>query len=83
MEPSAKRDSAISGFANGYAYQDPETSIAWANDISDPNLRVSTLTRAGQAYFRRDPEAAKTWLASSGLSAEVQQAIQNPPRRRR
>ena len=83
MEPSAKRDSAISGFANGYAYQDPETSIAWANDISDPNLRVSTLTRAGQVYFRRDPEAAKTWLASSGLSAEVQQAIQNPPRRRR
>lgn len=83
MPPSDKRDSAISGFANGYAYQDPETSIAWASDISDPELRTSTLTRAGQAYFRRNPEAAKTWLATSGLSAEVQQAIQNPPRRRR
>lgn len=83
MPPSDKRDSAISGFAHGYAYQDPETSIAWANDISNPELRNSALTRAGQAYFRRNPDSAKSWLASSGLPSEVQQAIQNPPRRRR
>ena len=83
MDSSPKRDSAISGFANGYAYQDPETSIAWANEISDPGMRNSALTRAGQAYFRRNPEAAQTWLNSSGLSSAVQEAILNPPRKRR
>ncbi|YCM44654.1 hypothetical protein V2O64_01285 [Verrucomicrobiaceae bacterium 227] len=83
MDPSPKRDSAISGFANGYAYQDPQTAIAWAQDISDVNLRTSSLTRAGQAYFRTDPESAKAWLSSSGLSPDVQKAIQTPPTRRR
>ena len=83
MPGSAKRDSAISGFAAGYAWQDPETAIAWAQDIQDPALRTESLKNVGYAYFRRNPDEAKTWLASSGLSTEVQAQIQTPRNRRR
>ncbi len=81
MPRSAKRDAAVSGFASGYAWQDPQASIQWAQDISDPELRQETLTRAGHAFYRRDPESARTWLDGSGLSAEARQAIMNPRRR--
>ena len=48
MPQSPQRDSAISGFSSGYAWQDPEVAIAWAQDIGDPALRQQSLTRAGQ-----------------------------------
>ncbi len=75
MPRSDKRDAAISGFSSGYAWQDPQMAIAWAGDISEPNLRQQSLTRAGQIYFRRDPEGARTWLETSGLPAETQAKI--------
>jgi hypothetical protein len=75
MPESAQRDSAISGFSRGYAWQDPLVAIAWALDISNPDLRQETLTRAGQVFFRRDPSSANAWLESSGLPAETRQAI--------
>jgi hypothetical protein len=82
MPQSPKRDSAISGFAMGYAWQNPELAIAWAQDIQDPSLRQTSLTRAGQAFFRRDPENARAWLETSGLPADAQQQISNPNNRR-
>lgn len=82
MPQSPQRDSAISGFATGYAWQNPQLAIAWAQDIRDPSLRESSLTRAGQAYFRRDPDGARTWLATSGLPADAQQQIITPTNRR-
>ncbi len=78
MPLSPQRDSAISGFATGYAWQNPRIAIAWAQDIRDPALRQSSLTRAGQAFFRRDPNGAQAWLESSDLPAEVRQQIVRP-----
>ncbi len=80
MPQSAQRDSAVSGFATGYAWQNPQVAIAWAQDIRDPELRQSSLTRAGQAYFQRDPDGAFAWLESSGLSAEARQQVVSPNR---
>lgn len=82
MPPSPQRDSAVSGFATGYAWQNPQLAIAWAQDIRDPSLRESSLTRAGQAYFRRDPDGARTWLETSGLSADARQQVTSPNNRR-
>jgi hypothetical protein len=82
MPNSPQRDSAISGFSMGYAWQNPQVAITWAQDISDPDLRQSTLTRAGEAYLRRDPAAGQAWLQTSGLSAETQQKIINSANRR-
>lgn len=80
MPPSPQRDAAVSGFARGYAWQDPEAALAWAQDISDPSLRERSLTQVGQAYYRRNPDAARAWLEQSGLSAEAQQAVTSPRR---
>ncbi len=75
MPHSQKRDAAISGFATGYAWQNPQLAIAWAQDIRDPALRQSSITRAGQAYFRVDPTGAQAWMETSGLSQTAQQEI--------
>jgi hypothetical protein len=82
MPQSPKRDSAISGFAMGYAWQNPKLAITWAQDIQDPALRQTSLTRAGQAYFRRDPDAARVWLDSSGLPEETRKQIADSNNRR-
>jgi hypothetical protein len=82
MPKSPQRDSAISGFSMGYAWQNPQAAITWAQDISDPALRQTTLARAGEAYLRTDPVAGQAWLQSSGLPAETQQQIINSSTRR-
>jgi len=83
MPQSPKRDSAISGFATGYAWQNPQLALTWAQEINDPDLRQNSLARAGEAYFRTDPDAARAWLETSGLSADLQQRIVEAANRRR
>lgn len=82
MPQSAKRDSAISGFATGYAWQNPQLAITWANEISDPTLRQNSLIFSGQIFFRANPDGARAWLESSGLPADAQQQITTPRDRR-
>jgi hypothetical protein len=75
MAASPKKDSAISGFATGYAWQNPQVAVTWAESIGDPTLRQESLTRAGFAFFRRDPEAARAWLETSDLPPEARQEV--------
>lgn len=82
MPRSPQRDAAISGYVSSLSYRDPAAAIEWANSIAQDSLRNRALTRAGQQLFRRDAEAARQWVTTSGLSAEEQQAVLNPPRRR-
>lgn len=82
MPESTTRDHAVNGFALRLSGEDPEAAVLWAETIGDDGLRSQALTRAGQQWFRRDSQAASEWLASAGLSDEIQQAVQNPPRRR-
>ena len=82
MPNSPERDSAISGFASRLAWEDPASAITWAEEIADTGTRNRTLVQTGQALFRRDAEAARLWLPSSGLSPEAQEKVLNPPRRR-
>jgi hypothetical protein len=82
MPQSAKRDAAVSGFATGYAWQNPQLAIAWAQDIADPTLRQNSLVRSGQAYFSRDPDGARAWLETSGLPADAKQQVTSPDNRR-
>jgi hypothetical protein len=82
MPRSPQRDSAISGYVSSLSYRDPAAAIEWANSIAQDSVRDRALTRAGQQLFRRDAEAARQWVATSGLSAEAQRAVLNPPRRR-
>jgi hypothetical protein len=81
MQQTPQRDSAISGFATGYARQNPWLAIAWVQDIREPTLRESPLTRAGRAFYQRDSYGAVAWFESSGSSEGARQQILRPERR--
>ena len=73
MPPSDNRDYAIGGLVYSYRWEDPVSSIAWANTISDAKRRQDVLTLTAESYMRKDPAGAAAWLPTSGLSAETQQ----------
>ena len=83
MPASEMKDSAVSGFVRRLAWDDPQSAVAWADTISQENVRVETLKRAGQAWVTRDRNAAVEWLKTSGLPEATQKEIMNPPRDRR
>jgi len=83
MPQSPARDSAISGFVSRLAGEDPQSAITWAGQISDAGARNQTLVRAGQALFRRNADEARNWVATSGLPANMQEQVLNPPPSRR
>lgn len=75
MPESKGKDHAIGGLVSRARWEDPEGAIAWAGQISDPKTRESWTIGAAQAYYRRDPNAAREWLASSGLSEDAQKKV--------
>ena len=78
MPAGAARDAGAAIIARQVAREDPAASVAWAGTISDPGQREQILVQAGRRYLRSDPQAAATWLAQSGLSAEAQQQVTAP-----
>ncbi|MFT4547416.1 MAG: hypothetical protein ACI9MB_001362, partial [Verrucomicrobiales bacterium] len=74
MEPSAGRDSAVSGFSREIAREDPTRAIEWASSIADESLRESTELSVARRWYEEEPEAAQAW-AQDNLSEESQQAI--------
>lgn len=83
MPPGELKDTAINGFVSRLAWEDPQSAITWAGTIEQESTRMEALTRAGQAYFRRDQEGAREWLQTSGLSEEAQKKVTEVRRDRR
>jgi hypothetical protein len=78
MPESPERNFALNGFISGLARQDGEAATIWAAEITEPHLRESAVLRAGQQFFRQDPQAANDWFASSsGIPAERWQNFAN------
>jgi hypothetical protein len=75
MPPSALKDTAVNGFVRRLAWEDPESALAWAGTIGQDAPRTEAMTRAAQAWFLSNREAAIQWLPTSGLSAEAQQKV--------
>lgn len=65
------RDFAIDGFATRLAREDPEAAVAWANSISDPEIKQDALVRVAQVWWRSDAAAAGAWLEESGLDPKL------------
>ncbi|MBB08057.1 MAG: hypothetical protein CMN03_07310 [Roseibacillus sp.] len=75
MEPSASRDAAVRSYANELDGSDPQMAAEWAASIANDEIRSETLNGVARSWIRRDPEEARAWLPSSGLSAEQQERI--------
>ncbi len=82
MPQSESKDHAIGGFVGRLAWEDPVSAIQWAGEIGDGGHREEVLMQAGQAYYRKSPEAAVEWLVESGLSEAAQAKVLEAPRRR-
>lgn len=74
MEPSAGRDSAVSGFSTELAGENPTDAMKWAGSIADEELRKTTELDVARRWYRAEPEAATAWAAEN-LPAESQEAI--------
>ncbi len=75
MEPSASRDAAVRSYANELDGSDPQMAAEWAGSIANDEIRSETLNGVARSWIRRDPEEARAWLPSSGLSTEQQERI--------
>ena len=69
-------------YAMAVAYADrdhPEQAlaraIAWAENIADTEKRKQTLVRLGALWLRREPDAARVWLAERGFEADAQAEV--------
>ena len=70
MEP------ALGVHATRLATTDPEAAIAIARGLQDADLQEKTYVGIGLRWLRRDPEAARRWLASGEPSESVRNQIQ-------
>lgn len=66
--PNMDRDFAINGFISGLVRNDPETALIWAEEIQTKGLREAAMVRAGERFFRMDPQAASDWMEGVSLS---------------
>ena len=63
-------DKAREAFVSSASEKDPESAMAWAGTITDPEARVTSTSNAYQAWKKKDPAAAERALEGAGLSAE-------------
>jgi hypothetical protein len=75
------RDTAIRELVQRERWNNPEAALAWANDASTAEERQELVVIAGAAYFRKNPDEAREWMANSGVSEEVQKKIRRQAKR--
>jgi len=66
---------ALQVHAARLAITDPEAALAVARGLQNPDLREATFASIGDTWLRRDPEAARRWLASGEPSESVRNQI--------
>ncbi|MEM1058680.1 MAG: hypothetical protein AAGK14_05485 [Verrucomicrobiota bacterium] len=76
FEASPVVDPAIERFALDAAEIDPPTAAAWANTISDPGRRVSSLETVLNAWMAQDAEEAQNWAQEHGYRLEANRPAQ-------
>jgi hypothetical protein len=73
--PDPRLDPAIVELVRARFQSSPDSAVEWALRIEDEAQRSRSAQLAAFAWHRRDPEAARTWLAASGLPEDLVQSI--------
>ncbi len=71
----SNRDAAILGFAESIQRFEPEAATAWANTLSDPQLREQQVARSVLAWAERDPRSALEWVIDAELEPDLEEAL--------
>jgi hypothetical protein len=71
------RDAAVTSFSVAASKTDPESAVAWATTIQNPDTNRSTVRNVYATWFRKDPAAASNWLQSArNISPELRSELQ-------
>lgn len=75
---------AVRGFVEGAVRKDPAAAAAWAVSIpaSAAQHRIGALDRVAAAYFKSNPNEARTWVEKAPLSDEEYRRLTGSPRPR-
>ncbi len=75
--PGPHLDAAKQTFVQTAAQKDPESALAWAGTITNPETREASTQTAYTLWKKKDPAAAEQALNNSGLSEEQLARIRN------
>ncbi len=70
-----ERDAAISGFAETIQHYEPAAATAWAETISDPELRLQKLESSLATWAGQEPSQALEWVESAALAPATRQKL--------
>lgn len=75
-QPQGKhRDLAITGFVQSVQHYDPAIATAWADTISDPVARLTSLEKSILQWKIQDATSANDWLEQSQLEPSLRQHL--------
>jgi len=74
-ESAEALDPAVRAVALARGAKDPAAGLQWARRIHDPGTRERVMVKIGQVWIQTDPEAAKMWLAVSGLPRAAHKSV--------
>ena len=77
QSPGEQRDAAISGFSESILRYEPEAAAAWANTISDADLRMEQLGRNIGIWAGTQPAEALEWVQTTELEPAVRTQLAN------
>jgi hypothetical protein len=77
QSPGEQRDAAISGFSESILRYEPEAAAAWANTISDADLRMEQLGRNIGIWAGTQPAEALEWIQTTELEPAVRTQLAN------
>jgi len=69
------RDTGLTRVADIISREDPSAAALWAQRISSPETRESQLRSICEQWLEIDAPTAKSWIATSPLSAEAKQSL--------
>ena len=68
-------DPAMRTMALSKIAESPPVAIEWARRVHDSGIRERTLVQIAKAWLGSDPEAARRWLAASGLPRSARKNV--------
>jgi hypothetical protein len=77
QEPGQQRDAAISGFSESILRYEPQAAAAWANTISDADLRMEQLERNIGIWAGAQPAEALKWVQTAELEPSARTYLAN------
>lgn len=69
------KDASLRTFANQMADDDPQSAMAWANNISDAREKQRAMEQVARQWVRSEPEAARAWISNSSLPPDVRERL--------